>query len=287
MTRATWNGVTIAESDDIMVVDGYDYFPRDSVDPTYLRDSDNTSVCGWKGEAHYFSLLVEGAVNCDAAWYYPRPKPAAELVRGRIGFWRDVKIEQTGDRRRSFLDRMLDSQCKSPHPAAWYYPNADTSEPRDPNDAEQSAPASVGRARLSDRLRRRRQPLAAPHVGLAPNGRSHVVPDVDDTTFEQATEGRWTIVDFFAPWCAPCRAFHPLFNEIAAGHDGQLHFARCDVDVSPRTSLSVGILSIPTLVVVDPDGNEADRIIGIPKRRELDRLIAQTEARAGVLHKPR
>ena len=93
MTRAMWNGQVIAESDDVVVIDGYTYFPRDSVDPTVLTDSATTSRCIWKGKASYYTVTVDDAENRDAAWFYPRPSRAARSVQDRVAFWRGVKVE--------------------------------------------------------------------------------------------------------------------------------------------------------------------------------------------------
>jgi len=92
MAKATWNGVTIAQSDDTVVVEGNHYFPADAVNPEYLRASDHTSICPWKGTASYYSVVVDGAQNPNAAWYYPDPKPEAEHVRDRIAFWKGVTV---------------------------------------------------------------------------------------------------------------------------------------------------------------------------------------------------
>jgi uncharacterized protein (DUF427 family) len=92
--RALWNGQVIAESDDTVVVEGNHYFPAGSVDPAYLAASDTRTICPWKGEAHYSSLLVDGASNVDAAWYYPDPKDAAAQIKDHIAFWRGVTIEE-------------------------------------------------------------------------------------------------------------------------------------------------------------------------------------------------
>ncbi|MFC0634749.1 DUF427 domain-containing protein [Brevundimonas balnearis] len=92
MVTATWNGAVIAQSDDTVVVEGNHYFPRASVNADYLKDSATTSVCSWKGTAGYHTLVVDGAENPDAAWYYPDPKDAAAEIRDRIAFWRGVKV---------------------------------------------------------------------------------------------------------------------------------------------------------------------------------------------------
>jgi uncharacterized protein (DUF427 family) len=93
MARATWNGSVIAESDDVVVVDGYTYFPKQSVRWDHLEPSAHTSVCGWKGQASYYAVVANGERNADAAWEYRDPKSAASAVRERIGFWRGVRIE--------------------------------------------------------------------------------------------------------------------------------------------------------------------------------------------------
>lgn len=90
--EAVWNGHTIARSDDTIVVEGNHYFPRDAVDEALLVPSDTTSVCPWKGTAYYCSLEVDGVRNPDAAWYYPDPKPAAAEIRGRLAFWKGVRV---------------------------------------------------------------------------------------------------------------------------------------------------------------------------------------------------
>lgn len=93
MPKATWNGATIAESEDTVVVEGNHYFPRQSVSAEFLRDSGTHTTCPWKGVASYYSLAVDGSENKDAAWYYPDPKPAAAEVKDRIAFWKGVKVE--------------------------------------------------------------------------------------------------------------------------------------------------------------------------------------------------
>jgi uncharacterized protein (DUF427 family) len=92
MIEARWNGKLIASSDDTVVVEGNHYFPAEAVDASLLRPSDTTSVCPWKGTAHYHSLVVDGATNTDAAWYYPAPKDAALNIRDRIAFWKGVEV---------------------------------------------------------------------------------------------------------------------------------------------------------------------------------------------------
>ena len=92
MTTATWNGTVIAESDDIVTVEGNAYFPRESLRDDVLRPSATHTVCPWKGTASYYSLDVDGKINADAVWYYPTPKDAAREINGRVAFWKGVEI---------------------------------------------------------------------------------------------------------------------------------------------------------------------------------------------------
>lgn len=91
--KAIWNGRVIAESDDTIVVEGNHYFPAAAIRSVYFVDSATTTVCSWKGTASYYSLNVDGASNPDAAWYYAEPKAAAAEIKGRVAFWKGVKVE--------------------------------------------------------------------------------------------------------------------------------------------------------------------------------------------------
>ncbi len=90
--KAVWNGTVIAESDDTVVVEGNHYFPVESLDRGLLEDSETHTTCGWKGQASYWTVVVDGERNPDAAWYYPAPKDGAEQVAGRVAFWRGVQV---------------------------------------------------------------------------------------------------------------------------------------------------------------------------------------------------
>ncbi|HEV7210317.1 MAG TPA: DUF427 domain-containing protein [Blastococcus sp.] len=92
MTTASWNGITIAESDDIITVEGNAYFPRESVRDDVLRPSETHTWCPWKGTASYYSLEIDGQVNRDAVWYYAEPKDAAKEITGRVAFWKGVEV---------------------------------------------------------------------------------------------------------------------------------------------------------------------------------------------------
>ena len=92
MPQAIWNGVVIAESDTVESVEGNAYFPPRSLTEGNFQPSDTTSVCPWKGTAHYYHVVVDGKTNRDAAWYYPEPKPAAAQIKDHVAFWRGVEV---------------------------------------------------------------------------------------------------------------------------------------------------------------------------------------------------
>ena len=91
--KAIWNGTVIAESDDIVTVEGNAYFPAAALKREYVVPSDHHTTCGWKGVASYYSVQVGDQLNRDAVWYYPDPKPAAAEVRDRVAFWRGVQVQ--------------------------------------------------------------------------------------------------------------------------------------------------------------------------------------------------
>ncbi len=93
MAKAVWNGVVIAESDKTVMVEGNHYFPIEAVNQTYLKTTETHTTCPWKGEASYYSIVVDGKENADAAWYYPAPKSAASHITGHVAFWRGVRVE--------------------------------------------------------------------------------------------------------------------------------------------------------------------------------------------------
>ena len=90
--KAIWNDTVIAESDDTVVVEGNHYFPPAALKREFFEASAHTSVCGWKGLANYYDVVVDGKTNSHAAWYYADPKPRAAQIAGHIAFWRGVVV---------------------------------------------------------------------------------------------------------------------------------------------------------------------------------------------------
>ena len=92
MPRAEWNGAVIAETERFESVEGNVYFPPEAVKRDHLEPSDTTTICPWKGTAHYYHVVAGGQTNWDAAWFYPEPKAAASQIKNHIAFWKGVQV---------------------------------------------------------------------------------------------------------------------------------------------------------------------------------------------------
>ncbi len=93
MAKAIWSGAVLAASDATIVVEGNHYFPPAAIRREHFRDSATHTVCGWKGTASYYDVVVGDAVNRDAAWYYPTAKDEAKSIEGHVAFWHGVEVE--------------------------------------------------------------------------------------------------------------------------------------------------------------------------------------------------
>jgi uncharacterized protein (DUF427 family) len=89
--RVTRSNLVLAESDKTVVVEGNHYFPPDSINWEYFQKSDTHTSCPWKGEASYYNIVINEAVEPDAAWYYPEPKEAANQIKNHVAFYRGVE----------------------------------------------------------------------------------------------------------------------------------------------------------------------------------------------------
>ena len=94
MAKAIWQGKVLAESDRYELVEGNVYFPPTAVDRRFFKSSPTTTACPWKGTAHYYTVVVDGRENPDAAWYYPAPKTAAAQIKDHVAFWHGVMVER-------------------------------------------------------------------------------------------------------------------------------------------------------------------------------------------------
>jgi uncharacterized protein (DUF427 family) len=91
-----WNGALLAEAprEAVEIVEGNVYFPPDAIKSEFFQPSASHTVCGWKGTARYYDVVVDGEINRDAAWYYPTTKAEASQVEGYIAFRQGVTVER-------------------------------------------------------------------------------------------------------------------------------------------------------------------------------------------------
>lgn len=94
MARALWKGTVIAESDAFELVEGNVYFPPAALKMQFFQPTATTSSCGWKGTCNYFTVVVDGKQNVDAAWVYRQPKDAAKNIAGHVAFWKGVEVQR-------------------------------------------------------------------------------------------------------------------------------------------------------------------------------------------------
>ena len=92
--QAIFENTIVAESDHCQYLEEDSYFPPGSVKMEYLKQSGNTEDAGWKGEAHFFDVIVKGKVAKDTAWHFPQPLPGMEHLKGYIAFRGEVKVSQ-------------------------------------------------------------------------------------------------------------------------------------------------------------------------------------------------
>ena len=93
MATASWHNTVVAESTHTEQVEGNHYFPDSAVRREFFQPSTHTTVCPWKGTAHYYHVTVDGQTNENAAWFYPQPKQAAENIRNHVAFWKGIQIK--------------------------------------------------------------------------------------------------------------------------------------------------------------------------------------------------
>ena len=100
--------------------------------------------------------------------------------------------------------------------------------------------------------------------------------EIGDSSFESEVlqSDKPVLVDFWAPWCGPCRAIAPVVEELASQFGQKVKFTKCNVDENPSIPTKYGIKSIPTLIFFK-NGEVLDKIIGIVAKSRLEEMISK------------
>lgn len=96
--------------------------------------------------------------------------------------------------------------------------------------------------------------------------------DVNDATFKETIGEGVKLVDFWAPWCGPCKMIAPVLEEVSADLDGKADIVKLNVDENQATAAEFGVMSIPTLILFK-DGEEVDKVVGFQPKEQLTALI--------------
>lgn len=90
--KAIWKGTILAESDTTIIIEGNHYFPPETINSAFFKESETHTVCPWKGTASYYHIKVNDEINPDAAWFYPETSELAKSIKGMIAFWKGVEV---------------------------------------------------------------------------------------------------------------------------------------------------------------------------------------------------
>ncbi|MFH2013009.1 MAG: thioredoxin [Pseudomonadota bacterium] len=94
----------------------------------------------------------------------------------------------------------------------------------------------------------------------------------DSFTTEVINSDKPTLVDFWAPWCGPCKMVGPVIEELAGEYDGKVKVCKLNVDENPKTPPQYSVRSIPTLIMFK-DGKSVDQVIGSVPKAQIEELI--------------
>lgn len=101
-----------------------------------------------------------------------------------------------------------------------------------------------------------------------------MVKAITDQEFQKLTAEGVTLVDFWAPWCGPCRMQSPIIDDLAEEMDGQVSFFKMNVDDENKTAGEFGIMSIPTMIV-KKDGQVVEKLVGFHDKDRLSQILAK------------
>ncbi len=103
---------------------------------------------------------------------------------------------------------------------------------------------------------------------------THTVTSINDQDFQKLVleSDRPVVVDFWAPWCGPCRMVSPIVEELSREYGDKVRFLKMNTDENEQTAIQYGIFSIPTLIIFK-DGREVNRLVGFAPKEQLKRQI--------------
>ncbi|MCJ8013935.1 thioredoxin [Paenibacillus sp. KQZ6P-2] len=100
------------------------------------------------------------------------------------------------------------------------------------------------------------------------------IVNVTDQSFNAEIEGGTVLVDFWAPWCGPCKMIAPILDELANEMGDSVKIAKLNVDENPETASRFGVMSIPTLIFFK-DGQPVDKVVGLNSKENLKNIISK------------
>lgn len=106
-------------------------------------------------------------------------------------------------------------------------------------------------------------------------GKSELITQLDDNSFEQVTSQGLVLVDFFAEWCGPCRMLSPILEELAEKFEGKMRVAQLDIDVAQQATTKFEVMSVPTLILFK-NGQEVERVVGLRDADALTELVSKS-----------
>jgi thioredoxin len=108
------------------------------------------------------------------------------------------------------------------------------------------------------------------------HGYDLAVKEVSDATFDEDVlrAGKPVVVDFWAPWCGPCRAVHPILEQLAADHDDRIEFVKLNIDENPSAASRYDVFSIPSVILFE-DGEPRETVVGARPRSHFERAFAR------------